>query len=508
VRLAPVIAFALAALSPALASLGRSQEAAASEGELEDVTHTPPPCVDTEVFPLIEIHGSSSDAARRLGRLTLRFRSEGDPGWYEVGFRAAAGTLFQAALPKPLPEAGRITYYIASGRPELRSPRYTVNVLMGGCPGAQGAPQDLVQSMRVRRTADDQDEIPRGFSPDGIRTDRGSRTTVGIIAGAAGGAAIAAAAATGGESAPGNSGSGNPPPEALRPCFTPDPIPDIDSGDTIRFDASCTTPATVTSYRWDFGDGTTAQGSSVEHLFRPGGLRTVVLTVSDGQRTDSISRVVHVIATPSACFITAPDPPRIFVNQAVSYNADCSLGDRDGGATPVSVYEWDFGDGRPNGLGRFVSHVYPKADLYGVTLTVTNEDGRQDKTTQFVVVERRGVGGRIDVDVTFTSELDLPAGASAAISVNDSETVTMTAPSPREQRIHARAGENVVVGRLVSEGGAPGRWRFDFRNAANFVPGSLRVDSGQVLTIDRYGVVLRLAGEPGASIRFRFELQE
>jgi PKD domain len=509
-RFVLVIALVLALGGTAASAPGWSQQAATGSGsgsdELRDLTHTPPPCVDSEAFPLFEARASSAEAARRLGRLVLRFRSDADTGWYEVAFRpAAAGTLFQAALPRPLPEAGRILYYIASGRPELRSPRYTVDVLMGGCPGARAAPQGLVEEMRVRRTASSQDEVPKGFSPEGIRTGpRASRTTLGIIAGAAGGATIAALAATSGGTTSTNPGPGSPP-EALRPCFTPDPIPDIDSGDTVLFDASCTTPDTVTSYLWNFGDGTTAQGSSVEHLFRPGALRTVTLTVSDGQRSDSISRVVHVRATPTACFITTPDPPRIFVNDAVSFNADCALGDRDGGPTPITLYDWDFGDGREGAEGRFVSRQFTKADLYGVTLTVTNADGRQDKTSQFVLVERRASGR---VDVTFISGLELPAGASASISLNDTETVTLTAPSTREQRVPARSGENVVAGHLVSEGGSPGRWRFDFRNAPNFVPGSLHVDSGQVLTLDRYGVVFQLNGDPAAWVRFRFRLEE
>jgi PKD domain len=509
-RLVPGLTSGALVLTLALGTpvLARAQDAPSTSAELRDVTHLPPSCVDTEAFPLIEARASSPDAARHLGRVVLRFRSEGDPGWHEVAFRSAAGTLFQAALPKPLPGAGRIVYYIAAGKPELRSPRYTVNVLMGGCPGARSAPQELVDGMRVRRTSSDQDEVPTGFNPDGIRTGgRATRTTLGILAGAAGGATIAAVAATGGEPSVGNPGPGNPP-AALRPCFTPDPIPDIDSGDTVLFDASCTTPTTVTSYSWNFGDGTTGQGSSIEHLFRPGALRTVTLTVSDGSRTDSTSRVVHVRSTPTACFITNPDPPRILVNDAISFNADCALGDRDGGATPITLYDWDFGDGREGAEGRFVSHQFTKADLYGVTLTVTNQDGRQDKTTQFILVERRASGGR--VEVAFTSELELPAGASAAISINDSETVTLTAPSPREQRVPAHGGENVVSGRVLAggEGASPGRWRFDFRNAPNFVPGSLQVDSGQVLTLDRYGVVFQLTSDPRSGVRFRFRLEE
>ncbi|MGH9322272.1 MAG: PKD domain-containing protein [Vicinamibacteria bacterium] len=485
-------------------SVGSAQEAASTE-DLRGLQHDPPPCMDTEQFPSIEVRASTPDAARRVSRLTVHFKAEGDAGWYEVAFQPAAGTVFQAALPKPLPEAARVAYYITAARPELRSPEYLVNVLMGGCPGARAAPAELAEDIRIRRTLPTQDEIPRGFRPDGVEIDGGtSGTTLGIVAGAAGGAAIAGIALTGDEAAPTPPDPGSP--EALRPCFTPDPIPDIDSGGRVRFDASCTTPTTVTSYQWNFGDGTTGQGSSVEHLFTPGGTYTVRLTVSDGQRTDSISRVLRVRATPTACFITSPDPPRIVANGSIDFNADCSVGDRDGGPTVITSYAWDFGDGDDGGEGRFVSHLFTEPDLYGVTLTVTNEDGRQDRTTQFIVVERRGSGTASEV--TLTTELTLTPGTSAQLSFNDAETISTVAPSPQQHRVRARPGENVVDARLLSEATGEGRWRFDFRAEPSFIRGSIRIDFGEVLTLDAQSVVFRITGESGPPVRFRFRLQE
>jgi len=82
------------------------------------------------------------------------------------------------------------------------------------------------------------------------------------------------------------------------------------------------------------------------------------------------------------------------------------------------------------------------------------------------------------------------------------------APTPQRHRARARPGENVVEGRLLSEAGEPGQWRFDFRGTSRFVPGSLRVDSGDVLTLDGQSVVFRVTGKPGPAIRFRFRLEE
>ncbi len=489
-----ILRFALVFLL--FASLPRSQEET-----LHDIVHTPTPCMSTEEFPLIEAKASSADVARAR-RLTLRFKAEDDPGWYEVRVSSAVGLTYQAALPKPTREAVRVHYYFASGRPEIRTPEYVVNVLMGGCPGARSAPAELTARIRVRRTADDQVEIPRGFSPEGIRTGGMSGTTLGILAGAGAGAGLAALAVSGDEATPPDPGN----PQAIRACFMPDPVPDIDSGDTIVFDASCSSPTTITSYQWDFGDRSTGQGRSIEHLFRPGGLYTVTLTVGDGQRTDRVSRLVNVRATPIACFVSSPDPPRIFVNDSIDFNAECSIGDRDGGPTFITTYNWDFGDGDDGGEGRFVSHLYTAPDLYGVTLTVTNEDGRQDRTTQFVVVEPRSAS--IPPEVTFTSELELLAGTSAQIALNDVETIAAVAPTPQRHRARGRSGENVVEGRLLSEASEGGQWSFDFRGASGFVPGSLRVDLGEVLTLDGQSVVFRVTGKPGPPIRFRFRLEE
>jgi PKD repeat protein len=476
--------------------------AEAQDAALEGVAHTPPPCVSPEEFPLLEVKAATSEVARAT-RLTLRFRAEDDSGWYSVEVPPASGLIYQAVLPKPTPQAVRVRYYFVSERPEARTPEYVVNVLAGGCPGARSAQKDLTEKIRVRRTAAEQAEMPRGFSPDAIQTGGVSGTTLGILAGAAGGAGLAALTVSGDDAAPPPTPG---PPQAIRACFTPDPIPDIDSGDTIVFDASCSTPSTITSYVWDFGDRSTGQGRSIEHLFRPGGLYTVTLTVSDGQRSDRVSRLVNVIATPVACFITNPDPPRIFVNGSIDFNAECSVGDRDGGPTFITAYNWDFGDGDDGGVGRFVSHLYTAPDLYGVTLTVTNEDGRQDRTTQFVVVERRSASN--PPGVSFTSELALSPGARAQIALNDSETAAVVARAPREHRFRGRTGENVLEGQLLSEAEEPGEWRFDFRRESRFVRGSIRVDSGEVLTIDAESIVFRVTGKPGPPIRFRFRVEE
>ena len=74
-------------------------------------------------------------------------------------------------------------------------------------------------------------------------------------------------------------------------------------GLTCRVSAAGSTDAdgSVRSYRWDFGDGTTAGGRAATHTYRSPGTRTVTLTVVDDdgaaartRRTVTVSRVVFV----------------------------------------------------------------------------------------------------------------------------------------------------------------------------------------------------------------------
>jgi hypothetical protein len=50
-----------------------------------------------------------------------------------------------------------------------------------------------------------------------------------------------------------------------------------------------------------------------------------------------------------------------------------------------------------------------------------------------------------------------------------------------------------------------GLWRFDFLGSENFVPGSLKVKSGHVVSVDAHSVTFRI-NEPGERMEFGFEL--
>jgi PKD repeat protein len=136
---------------------------------------------------------------------------------------------------------------------------------------------------------------------------------------------------------------------------------------------------TITSYDWDFGDGTTATGATAQHTYAAAGAYTVALTVTDNQAAPgSITRQVTVIGpnqAPSASFTTSGVNLKLSVDGSGSSDPDGS----------IASYAWVFGDGT-TAIGATAQHSYAAAGTYTVALTVTDDRGASNSTTQQVTV--------------------------------------------------------------------------------------------------------------------------
>jgi PKD repeat protein len=136
---------------------------------------------------------------------------------------------------------------------------------------------------------------------------------------------------------------------------------------------------TIASYAWDFGDGATATGATAQHTYAVAGSYPVTLTVTDNQSaTGTTTKQLTVLAAnvaPSAAFTTSA------TNLALSVDGSGSS-DPDG---TIASYAWDFGDGA-TATGATAQHTYGTAGTYTVALTVTDNRGGTNTTTQQVAV--------------------------------------------------------------------------------------------------------------------------
>jgi PKD repeat protein len=159
------------------------------------------------------------------------------------------------------------------------------------------------------------------------------------------------------------------------------------SGLAVAADASGSTDTdgSIAAYAWDFGDGTTDSGTEavVSHTYAAAGTYTVTLAVTDDDgATAEMTRTVEVAAPPAneipvAAFTATASDLTAELDATASADADGDL----------ASYVWDFGDGATDsGTEAVVSHTYPAAGTYTVTLTVTDDDGAVATATERVTV--------------------------------------------------------------------------------------------------------------------------
>ena len=107
----------------------------------------------------------------------------------------------------------------------------------------------------------------------------------------------------------------------------------------------------------------------------------------------------------------------------------------------------------------------------------------------------------------FNTLLSLNAPASGQIRINESSAAHVDAGVARTIRTKGQAGRNVIEAELPAAFRRTGFWRFDFAGFPEFVPGSLVVESGQVLSLDARSIVFAVRDDRPPPIQFRFDLR-
>lgn len=129
----------------------------------------------------------------------------------------------------------------------------------------------------------------------------------------------------------------------------------------------------ITSWRWDFGDGTTGEGRTVQHAFAEPGAYEVRLTASDGEHVALVRASVEALAPVEVLIspLTAP----VMAGEAVRFRGEARLGN-------IAQWNWDFGDGSA-AEGQRAEHTFREPGVYMVRLDAS--DGEYQDSCHAIV---------------------------------------------------------------------------------------------------------------------------
>jgi PKD repeat protein len=239
--------------------------------------------------------------------------------------------------------------------------------------------------------------------------------------------------------------------------------------------SSAATGHTLTTYAWNFGDGSliTASTASITHTFASAGTFTVALTVTDdigqqGRVTVPVTVMAAGAGSLTADFSISPTDPRS--GQLVSFNANLSSP-----VASITSYDWDFGDGTVvNGQSSFlITHTYftPTGNSYNIRLTVHDNTGRvattvknltviagTDPTAVFTVSQSPTTVGTV---ITFDGALSTAVAPKTIVRYtwdfgDGSAIVSTTAPATSTTHAYAAAGTYVIRLTVTDSAGLTG----------------------------------------------------
>jgi len=158
------------------------------------------------------------------------------------------------------------------------------------------------------------------------------------------------------------------------------------TGEIITFNASGSydQDGMIISYFWDFGDGSNATGTIVNHAYADNGVYAVTLTVTDDDGATATASATKTVGNRPPVASFSESATTVLTGETIYFNASGSY-DPDG---TITNYFWTFGDGT-NGTGMVVTHAYVDNGTYVVTLTVTDNDGATASKTAIKTVLNR-----------------------------------------------------------------------------------------------------------------------
>ena len=156
------------------------------------------------------------------------------------------------------------------------------------------------------------------------------------------------------------------------------------NGEAFTFTSGVTNLPTSPVYTWNFGDGSSATGSTVSKPYSLGGTYNVTLTIT-GNGTNTVvyttSQTINAYGqnvTPKASFNIASGGA---TGYTLNFTSTSTL------QNGTMTYKWNFGDGTTSSTSNATfTKTYVNAGTYPVTLTATSNAGCAATASQSVTV--------------------------------------------------------------------------------------------------------------------------
>jgi PKD repeat protein len=187
----------------------------------------------------------------------------------------------------------------------------------------------------------------------------------------------------------------------------------IKPGVLLTFDASPSTDmdGTISTYTWDFDDGTIETTAIVEHAFEYERPYKVEITITDDDSVSVSDTILIIVENDPPIPVIRPIPSEVMTLVELTFSATDSY-DLDG---EIMNYTWDFGDNTIE-YGVEVTHAYVDDGNYTINLTVTDNGGKTNFTTVNISVLNRAPIPALQVtpstEVEINTELTFDASAS------------------------------------------------------------------------------------------------
>jgi gliding motility-associated-like protein len=153
----------------------------------------------------------------------------------------------------------------------------------------------------------------------------------------------------------------------------------------IRFNSININNANISSWQWNFGDGSSSNESEkVVHNYSKTGSYKVSLTITDLYGCIDTKTMDIKVYGPTASFVSDKEGSCLENNKTTFSSTSAS-----DGFNELKSWRWNFGDGN-EGLGTTTIHSYDRTGEFTVSLTVTDSIGcidKIEKTTAVIIAK-------------------------------------------------------------------------------------------------------------------------